>query len=151
MHFPWGWTESSISLELTKTGASGEKLECNGSSVSHRVHASRETQQSCQGSTPHLSLFHSSSNLMHPPSKNAVFAIIDPVRFIFHHHSEHSCILIYLTLALSPFCFGLQFPIGCVLGCWTMLLGISDFIYYFFFEQIYFCLKLWKRKDFLLP
>lgn len=64
--FPRGWTESSISLELTKTGASGEKLECNGSSVSHRVHASRETQQSCQGSAPHLSLLHSSSNLNWP-------------------------------------------------------------------------------------
>lgn len=51
-----GWTESSISLELTKTGASGEKLECYGSSVSHGVHASRETQQSRQGSTSHLSL-----------------------------------------------------------------------------------------------
>lgn len=73
MHFPLGPTESSISLKLTKTGASGEKLECNGSFVSHRVHASRETQQSCQGSTPHLNLLHSSSNLMHPPpNKNTV-------------------------------------------------------------------------------
>lgn len=56
MHLTQGWTESSISLELTKTGASGEKLECYGSSVSHGVHASRETQQSRQGSTSHLSL-----------------------------------------------------------------------------------------------
>lgn len=55
-HLTWGWTESSISLELTKTGASGEKLERYGSSVSHGVHASRETQQSHQGSTSHLSL-----------------------------------------------------------------------------------------------
>lgn len=68
MLFPWGWTESSISLtELTKTGASGEKLDCNGSSFSHRVHASGETQQGCQGSTPHFSLLHSSPNLMHSP------------------------------------------------------------------------------------
>lgn len=68
----WGWTESSISLELTKTGASGEKLECNGSSVSHRVHASRKTQQSCQGSTPPTSVCFT-----------LVPIWIDPMRFLF--------------------------------------------------------------------
>lgn len=124
----WGWTESSISLELTKTGASGEKLECYGSSVSHRIHTSRETQQSCQGSTPPspppLSLLHSSSNLMHPPLKMLFFAIIDSVRFLFspiHYKAAYS--FTYL-LPLASFVWPQ------LAQCWTLLLPrrISDLI-----------------------
>lgn len=105
MHFfSRSWTESSVSLELTKTGASGEKLDRYGGSVSHRVHASRETE-SCQGSTP--------------PSPSVCFTLVsiwnDPVRFFFfsfffffaaiHYKAAYSFASLLHLLGLSFFLF----------------------------------------------
>lgn len=100
MHLTRGWTENSISLELTKTGASGEKLERYGSSVSHGVHASGETRQSRQGSTSHLSLLLS-----------LVTIWINSVQFLFlpssiiklHTHLPPSC---------TSFCLAVKIWIG---------------------------------------
>lgn len=100
-----GWTESSISLELTKTGASGEKLERYGSSVSHGVHASRETQPSRQGSTSHLSLLLS----LVPIGINSVRFLFLPSSIIkLHTHLPSSC---------SSSCLAVMFWIGYAFRC----------------------------------
>jgi len=127
MHFSWGWTESSISLELTKTGAPGEKLERNGSSVSHRVHASKETQQSCQGSTPHLSLRHlvpiwcipspPISFLCHTWSSEIIlFATIHyRAAYSFSSLSPHSALCLYLIYSFTNLRLSI-WPIKCFLS-----------------------------------
>lgn len=84
-------------LKLTETGASGEKLERNGSSVRHRVHASGETPQNCQGRPPPLppapfSLLHSGSNRTHPPT--VLLSMNDPPSVITKLHTHFALRLI---------------------------------------------------------
>lgn len=125
IHLTWGWTESSISLELTKTGASGEKLERYGSSVSHGVHASRETRQSRQGSTSHLSLLLS-----------LVPIWINSVRFVFlpssiiklHTHLPPSC---------TWSCLAVKFWIGYALRCLNFATPLSDLGKYLFLQLLF--------------
>lgn len=108
-----GWTESSISLELTKTGASGEKLERYGSSVSHGVHASRETQPSRQGSTSHLSLLLS----LVPIGINSVRFLFLPSSILkLHTHLPSSC-----SSSCSAVMFWIGYAFRCLWRCYFAL------------------------------
>lgn len=51
---------------------------------------------------PHLSLLHSSSNLMHPPQKFLFFAIIDPVRFLFFAIIHNKAAYSFTSLSPLP-------------------------------------------------